>query len=140
MNHRSEPAYEISPDHRIEPPFFSQPGSHISDAVRTANHQAADRINEAKDEFIAACFHTILPENDPSPSIDLSKLQLTLRNNYSPTIVLPSGHDPNSPKQKGHLRQTGHTLTLNYDGKWIGTLEIEYKHDGTITINASIKP
>lgn len=138
MNHRSEPAYEISPDHRIEPPVFAEPGTNIPEAVREANSLARTSINEAKDEFIANCFDSILsPATD---TIDLSKLQLTMRNNYSPVIVMPSEYHPDSKKQKGHVRQTGHTLTLNYDDRWIGTLDIEYKHDGTININASLKP
>lgn len=157
MNHRSEPAIEIAPNHRIEPPLFSEAGKSIPLAVIEANQRAADTLNQHKDTFIKLCLDCLFgPEDigeaelehvgEPEKVIPAllgklqpEKFQLTLRNDYSPVLVLPSELDPNQQKQKGHVRQTGHTLTMKYDDRWIGTMEIQYGSDGKIGVKISTK-
>jgi hypothetical protein len=132
MNHKPEPASEISPDHQISPPIYAKPGTNIPQHVIDANNKATSEINQAKDAFISQCL-TIVHDIDPE------KIQLNLRNDFSPTIIIPSGNSPDQKKQVGHLRHTGHTLTFNYDNRWVGTMEIQYNHDGTISINTTTK-
>jgi len=157
MNHRSEPAIEITPDHWIEPPVFAEAGTSIPAAVTEANQQAAHQINQHKETFIKLCLDCLFsaedigeaelenvntPENIiPSllAKLDPAKFQLTLRNDHSPVLVLPSQYDPNQQKQKGHVRQTGHTLTLNYDDRWVGTMEIQYASEGKIGIQINTR-
>jgi hypothetical protein len=155
MNHRSEPATEITPDHWIEPPVFAKSGTNIPAEVIAANKRAAAEINAHKDTFVKLCLEELFTEEQVGMAelltpgdhaaistnlvaqLDPEKLNLTIRNVYGPTIVLPTHHDPHKPKQEGSTRQTGHTLTMNYAGRWIGTMDIEYKHDGTIAIKMS---
>jgi hypothetical protein len=157
MHHRSEAAQEIPPNYWIEPPVFAKAGTSIPKEVREANSRAAILLNNHKDTFLKLrldCLFTqeeigdaeIQHLNEPErvipeliQKLDPMKFELLLRNDYSPVLVLPSEIDPSKKKQKGHVRQTGHTLTLNYEGRWIGTMEIQYGLNAEIAINVSTK-
>jgi len=157
MNHRSEAAQEIPPNYWLEPPVFAKPGTQIPKEVRDANARASILLNNHKDTFIKLCLDCLFdPEdigeaelqhlNEPEQIIPTliqklvpEKFELLLRNNYSPVLVIPSELNPNQKKQKGHVRQTGHTLTFNYDGKWIGTMEIQYGLNAEISIKMATK-
>lgn len=157
MNHRSEPATEITPDHWIQPPLFAKPGTQIPDEVIAANKRAAAEINAHKDTFVKLCLEELFtgeqvgeaelltPGDHAAISanliaqLDPEKLNLTIRNVYGPTISIPTHHDPNKPKQEGITRQTGHSLTMNYDGKWVGTMDIEYSLTGEIGIKMATR-
>jgi hypothetical protein len=154
---KPEPAYEITPQHKIQVPFFAESGKKIPSDVTKANANANKQINDAKDQFVMACLELIIPENeigeielehlgDPSAKfaamigkIDPAQLQLTLRNDYAPFIVLPSENAPESERQKGFTRQTGHTLNMSYAGHWLGTMQIDYGYDGQIHIDITTK-
>jgi hypothetical protein len=157
MQHRAEPATEIPPNHWISVPVFAKSDERPSSTVTEANHQAEQTINTHKDTFIKLCLETLFPDEeigeamlkhagDPNAYIpaliaklDPSQLSLTIRNEYSPTIVIPTHQSPEQAKQTGHTRQTGHTLTMKYNDQWLGNMEITYRHDGTIGVNISTK-
>lgn len=157
MNHRSEPAIEITPGHWIEPPVFNEAGKAIPSAVTEANEKAAREINQHKETFLKLCLDCLFSTEDIGEAelkhvgepekiipallgkLDPAKFQLTLRNDHSPVLALPSQYDPHQQKQKGHVRQTGHTLTLNYDGRWVGTMEIQYASEGKIGIQINTR-
>jgi len=132
MNHRPQPAIEIPPSHWITVPVFATPNDRPSQAVLAANKEAEQEINAAKDNFFAFCMTEIA-----DTEINVENITITLRDNFSPTIVLPTHRDPDQSKQTGLLRQTGHTITMNHRGIWLGTMDIEYKQDGTIEIKST---
>lgn len=154
---KPEPATEITPDHWIEPPLFAQPGEPVPDEVRTANKRAAETINAHKDNFIKLCLDCLIPDEEYGQAMlehidkqeDLipklvaalkpEKMNLTIRNVYGPTLAIPKAPSPTDKKQTAIVRQTGHTLTFNYDNRWIGTMEIEYGLDGRIGIKIATK-
>ena len=156
MNHKPQPPVEISPDFQIQPPFYAKPGEPIPAEVRSANTQAAQQINAHKDNFIKICLEGLYTDeqvgetmlkfhNQPEAYIpallellDPAKLKLTLRDDRSPILILPSHHHPDDRKQTGHLRHTGHTLSMSYQDKWLGTMTIEY-NDGRINIDITTK-
>lgn len=133
MNHRPQPAIEIPPSHWITVPVFAKPNERPPQEVLKANKEAEQKINAAKDDFIAECMNAI--KND---EFSVEDITITLRDNFSPTIVIPTHHSPEQAKQTGLLRQTSHTLTVNHQSHWLGTMDIEYKHDGAIEIKVSI--
>lgn len=153
---KTNPANEISPDHQIEPPFYAKAGEPIPTEVRAANKQAAQQINAHKDNFIKVCLESLFSDeeigeamlkhlNQPAAYIpallaklDPAKLKLSLRDDYSPTLIIPSEAHPEAKRQKGYTRQTGHTLTMEYDDRWLGTMTIEY-NDGRINIDITTK-
>jgi hypothetical protein len=157
MQHRAESATEIAPDHWISVPVFAKSNDRPSSTVTEANHQAEQGINAHKDTFIKLCLETLFPDEEVGEAmlkhasnpnsyipaliakLDPAKLSLTIRNEYSPTIVIPSHHSPEQAKQTGHTRQTGHSLTMKYDDHWLGSMEVTYRHDGTIGVNISTK-
>jgi len=146
---------EISPAHWITPPFFSKSGQPGNPEVQRANEEAAKTINETKMLFINACLEQIIGKEEYGMSmleivgsdqqlhqnifskIDVSKLRLLLRSEFSPVIIVPINPDPNAKKQEGLITQDGHTLTLDYDGKHIGTMSIQYLQ-GRISISCNI--
>lgn len=155
---KTEPAHEIAPDHRITVPIYSQCDHPVPDEVREINRRAEQQINAHKHNFIKLCLESLFPEeeleiiiirhaNQPEAYIpalvaklDATKLKLTLRNDMSPTIILPSNHHPEkSGKHKGLNRHTGHTLQFHYADQWLGTMEIQYKHDGRIAIDITTR-
>jgi hypothetical protein len=154
---KPQPPQEITPDHWISPPFFKTAGTETPDTVSSANENAAKQINAHKDNFVRICLESLFDDeevgmvmlqhhNQPEAYIpalisklDPAKLKLTLRNDMSPTIILPSHYNPNGKKQKGLARQDGHTLTMYYDNSWIGTMTIKYNLDGTISIDVTTK-
>jgi len=156
MNHKPQPPVEISPDHQIEPPFYAQAGQPIPEEVRLANKRASQQINANKDNFIKICLESLFTDeeigfamlqhaNQPAAYIpaliaklDPSRLTLTMRDDHSPTIIIPSHHHPEDKKQTGYFRQTGHTLSMTYDDRWLGTMTIEY-NDGRINIDITTK-
>lgn len=156
MSHKPQPPVEISPGHQIEPPFYAKAGEPIPTEVRSANKVAAQQINAHKDNFIKVCLESLYTDeevgeamlkhlNQPNAYIpallaklDPAKLKLTLRNDHSPTLIIPSHHHPDDKKQKGYLRHTGHTLSMEYDDRWLGTMTIEY-NDGRINIDITTK-
>ncbi len=157
MHHRSEAAQEIPPNYWLEPPVFAKAGTSIPKEVREANSRAAILLNNHKDTFLKLCLDCLFTQeeigeaemlhlNEPErvipeliQKLDPMKFELLLRNDYSPVLVLPSEIDPSKKKQKGHVRQTGHTLTLNYEGHWIGTMEIQYGLNAEISIKIATK-
>lgn len=151
---KTEPANEIAPDHWIKIPLYAQPGqTQVPDDVRQHNAHAEKQINAHKDNFIKVCLESLFDDeeigfamlqhaNQPEAYIpalidklDPAKLKLTLRNDMSPTIILPSNYHPDNKRQKGVNRHTGHELKMHYDDRWLGSMTIEYKHDGRIAID-----
>lgn len=151
---KTEPAHEIAPDHRIKIPIFAQQGqTQIPQDVRDHNHAAEQQINAHKDNFVRLCLESLVPDEETGDAIlqnlnqpeayipaliaklDPTKIKLTMRNNMSPTIILPSSSKQDNHKQKGLQRQTGHTLQFYYADHWIGTMTVDYKHDGKIAID-----
>jgi hypothetical protein len=155
MKHQPAPPLEIAPDHWIEPPIYAKSDSPAPPHIREANHEAAQQINAHKDNFIRICLETLFSDeevgeamlkhlNQPAAYIpallaklDPEKFKLTLRADHTPVLILPSHHHPDSRKQTGHLRHTGHTLTLTYADRWLGTMSIEY-NDGRINIDMTL--
>ena len=152
---KTEPAHEIAPDHWIKIPLFLQPGqTKIPDEIRTLNEIAEAKINATKDNFIRLCIESLFPDeqlgetmlqflNQPADYIPAliskltpEKIKITLRNDMSPTIILPT---EKNGKHQGLNRQTGHTIQFHYDTQWIGTMTIGYNHDGKISIDIKTK-
>lgn len=133
MQHKPKPPQEISPNHWIEPPIYAMSGTNVPQHVRDANLEAAKQINAEKEEFIRSCIDTL-----PTDIVHPEKFRLTLRNDTSPILIIPSHHHPDDKKQKGHLRHTGHTLTFFYDDAWLGTMTIEY-NEGRIKIDTTTR-
>jgi hypothetical protein len=156
MQHKPTPPLEIAPDHWIEPPIYAKSNAPAPQHVRDANHDAGIQINEHKDTFIRVCLESLFTDeevgeamlkhmNQPQSYIpallsklDAGKFKLLLRADHTPILIIPSHHHPESKKQTGHIRHTGHTLTLAYDDKWIGTMTVEY-NDGRINIDMTTR-
>ena len=154
---KPEPATEITPDHWIEPPLFAQPGEPVPDAVRAANRNAAITLNAHKDTFIKLCLDCLIHDEAYSQAmlehigkpeelipqlvatLEPAKMNLTIRNVYGPTLAIPKAPSPTDKKQTAIVRQTGHSLTFNYDDHWIGSMDIEYGLDGQIGIKMATK-
>lgn len=153
---KTHPAHEISPDHQITPPAAAQGNTPVPPEIFQANQEAAHKINTHKDDFIKLCLESIISDeeigeimlkhlNKPAEYIpaliarlDPAKLKLTLRDDFSPTLIIPSENHPEAKRQKGYTRHTGHTLQMFYDDRWLGTMTIEY-NEGRINIVVTTK-
>jgi len=152
---KPQPAYEITPDHQISPPAFAQGQQPAPPEVIAANREAAAQIDVHKDAFIRSCLESLYTDEeigqamlehleDPAAYIpaliaklDPSKLKLTLRDDFAPTLILPTEAHPEAKRQKALTRQTGHTLHMTYDDRWLGTMEITYEN-GRIRMQATL--
>jgi len=154
MNHRTQPPLEIAPDHWIEPPIYAKSSDPAPQYIKDANQDAAREINTHKDTFILGCVESLFTDeeagqamlkhlnqpqayiNELLSKLEMDKFKLLLRADHTPVLIIPSNRHPDDKKQTGHIRHTGHTLTLSYDDKWLGTMTIEY-NDGRININVT---
>lgn len=156
MNHKPAPPLEIAPDHWIEPPIYAKSNDPAPQHVRDANHDAGIQINAHKDNFIRVCLEDLFTDEEVGEAmlahagqpaayipallskLDMGKFKLLLRADHTPVLIIPSQHHPESKKQTGHIRHTGHTLTLSYNDRWIGTMTVEY-NDGRINIDMTTR-